>query len=203
MALGEKEKKQLMYLITALPVLLCVAYYMLMFQGDSERLTNMRGRIDTMQAKVDAAKADLAKGTVEGARARVAAYMTQLTLLRKLVPSANDVPNLIDDISNRAKRRGVSIAKFSPLTTESVPPFEVHKYSYTVFGHYDEVAAFLTDVASLPRIMVAYDVKVEQAKQAAIKSFADTSGALLEVSFELKTFVKVQPDSVVAGGTGQ
>src|SRR6185295_4671561 len=98
MAIGEKEKKQLMYLGIAVPVLAAVAYYMLMFQPDSDRLTNMRSRIDTMQAKIDTAKADLAKGTVEASRARVAAYMRQLTMLRRLVPAANDVPNLIDDI---------------------------------------------------------------------------------------------------------
>jgi len=83
----------------------------------------------------------------------------------------------------------------------------VHKYEYTVFGHYDEVAAFLSDVASLTRIMVPVDVKVDQAKQPAMKAFADTSGALLEVSFELRTFVKPQAagDSATAsaGTSGQ
>lgn len=205
MAIGEKEKKQLMYLGIAVPVLAAVAYYMLLFQPDSDRLTNMRSRIDTMQAKIDTAKADLAKGTVEASRARVAAYMRQLTMLRKLVPAANDVPNLIDDISNRAKRRGIAIAKFTPGTVEPGTPFEVHKYSYTVFGHYDEIAAFLSDVASLTRIMVPVDVKVDQAKQTAMKAYADTSGALLEVSFELRTFVKPQSadTGAAAGSTGQ
>jgi Tfp pilus assembly protein PilO len=201
MALGEKAKKQVMYLVTALPVLAAVAYYMLMFQPDSDRLGAMRSAIDTMNIKIESAKADLAKGTVEGARARVNAYLNQLTLLRKLVPAANDVPNLIDDISNRAKRRGVQIAKFTPGAVDQVPPFEVHKYAYTVFGHYDEVAGFLSDVASLQRIMVPYDLKIDQAKQVAMKAYADTSGGLLEVSFELRTFVKVGADSGSASGT--
>lgn len=204
MALGEKERKQLMYLATAVPVLAAVAYYLLMWQPDAERLSTMRARIDTMNAKIEGAKADLAKGTVESARQKVAAYQAQLGLLRTLVPAANDVPNLIDDISNRAKRRGVDIASFTPGTVEQSPPFEVHRYAYTVFGHYDEIAGFLSDVSSLPRIMVPYDLKIDQAKPAAMKAYADTTGALLEVSFELRTFVKPQSatDSTATGSSG-
>jgi type IV pilus assembly protein PilO len=199
MALGEKEKKQLLILAIILAVAGGGAYYMLWWQPGSDELTAMHASIDSMQVKVDSAKADLARGTVESLRQRVDAYQGQLGLLRRLVPSGNDVPNLIDDVSNRAKRRGVGIAKFTPGTADPNPPFQVFKYAYSVFGHYDEISGFLSDVASLPRIMVPYDIKIDAAKQAAMRAYGDTTGALLEMSFSIKTFVKPQAADSAAG----
>jgi type IV pilus assembly protein PilO len=203
MALPEKEKKQLMILLIIAALGGGGAYYMLWWQPHAETLTTAVATADSMQLKVDSAKAQLARGSVEALRQKVADMEGTLGLMRRLVPSGNDVPNLIDDISNRAKRRGVAIASFTPRNTEEAPPFQIYKYGYTVFGHYDDVAAFLSDVASLPRIMVPYDVKLEPAKSPAMKAYADTTGALLEVSFEVRTFVKAgTSDSTATAASG-
>ena len=192
MALGEKQKQQLLILVIIIAVASGAAYFMLWWQPSGETLDAMHASIDSAQVKIDAAKADLALGTVEGLRQRVDAYQGQLGLLRRLVPSGNDVPNLIDDVSNRAKRRNVGIAKFTPWPGDQAPPFQTFKYSYTVFGRFDDVSGFLSDVASLPRIMVPYDIKIDAAKQPSMKAYGDTTGALLEVSFSIRTFVKPQ-----------
>ena len=91
-------------------------------------------------------------------------YRGSLGLLRRLVPERNEVPNLLDDISSRSKIRGVTLSQVVPLPVEAGPaPFDTYKYNMSVIGHYDQIGQFLADVASLQRIIVPYDVKLDQA----------------------------------------
>src|SRR6478736_10292908 len=117
--------------------------------------------INTFQAKIDSAKAELAKGSVEDLRRRLEGYRTSLDLLRRLVPEQNEVPNLLDDITTRAKFRGVEVAAFSPGAISPGPePFSTHRWELRVYGHYDQVGEFLSDIASLPRIVVPVELKL-------------------------------------------
>src|SRR5437867_8956380 len=60
---------------------------------------------DSLERIVAAAKADLASGSIEDLRRRVEEYQGSLELMRRLVPDRNEVPTLIDDISDRKSTR--------------------------------------------------------------------------------------------------
>jgi len=201
MALGVKERQQLLGLAIFLAVVGAVAFWMYWRTPKEAELATLRVRYDSLETRVEAAKKDLASGTVEALRRRVREYEANVRLMRLLVPSGAEVPSLIDDVSARAKRRGVEIAEITPLPPEGGQPFQTYKYRLGVVGHYDDVAEFLSDVASLRRIMVPYDVAIGRASQAAIKAYSDTSGSLTQVTFQLRTFVKqLTPADTLAGG---
>ncbi|MBI3982312.1 MAG: type 4a pilus biogenesis protein PilO [Gemmatimonadetes bacterium] len=205
MALGEKEKKQLLGLAAFAAVVAVVAFWMYWRAPRVAEAGEMRVRVDSLQARVDSAKRDLASGTVEQLRQRVREYEASLRVMRQLVPTGAEVPSLIDDVNARAKRRGVDIGDFAPQAVEPGTPFETHRYQFAVLGHYDEIGEFLSDVASLSRIMVPYEITVNRANETVAQTFQDTSGALLQVNFKLRTFVKpgaaaAPADSVPGGG---
>ncbi len=160
-------------------------------EAGKERITVIRDSIQILQSQTDSAKRDLAKGTAEDLRRRLGGYRASLQLLRRLVPERNEVPNLLDDISTRAKIRGVNFAKFVPLPVEPGPsPFDTYKYDLAVQGRYDQIGEFLSDVASLQRIMVPFDLSLVVANQTSARALGDTSGALLEARFQIRTYVK-------------
>jgi len=85
----------------------------------------------------------------------------------------------------------VVLSQVVPLPVESGPaPFDTYKYNMSVIGHYDQIGAFMADVASLQRIIVPYDLSVAAASPGAAKALSDTSGALLEAKFQVRTYVK-------------
>jgi type IV pilus assembly protein PilO len=128
---------------------------------------------------------------VEDLRRRLDVYRASLGVLRRLVPDRNEVPNLLDDISTRAKVRGVNLSNIVPLPVEAGPaPFDTHKYKVSVLGHYDQIGEFMADIASLQRIIVPFDVSVAAAPAPAAKALGDSTGALLEAKFQIRTFVK-------------
>src|SRR5256885_1098250 len=110
--------------------------------------------------------------------------------MRRLVPEKNEVPALIDDISTKAKIRGVTIGRLEPLAVEAGAPFDTYKYRLEIIGHYDQLGEFMSDIASLNRIIVPQDVILKPAQQQAMHFLADTLGALLEAQFAIRTFVK-------------
>ena len=162
----------------------------------------MRDTIARLQAATDSAKRELARGTVEDLRKRLETYRGSLALLRRLVPERNEVPNLLDDISSRSKIRGVTLSQVVPLPVEAGPaPFDTYKYNMSVIGRYDQIGQFLADVASLQRIIVPYDLSLDQAQTTAAKALGDTSGSLLEAKFQVRTFVKSSSPEGQASGS--
>ena len=167
-----------------------------------ERVVAMRDTIAQLQASTDSAKRELARGTVEDLRKRLDTYRGSLALLRRLVPERNEVPNLLDDISSRSRIRGVTLSQVVPMPVQPGPvPFDTYKYNMSVIGRYDQIGQFLADVASLQRIIVPYDLTLDQANTAAAKALGDTTGALLEAKFQVRTFVKSPTPEGQASGS--
>lgn len=190
MAMAAKERKQLMGLLIALPLLGIVGFWMYVHKPQALETADLERHADSLQVQVDSDKRDLKAGTVEALRQRIATYEGSLRLMRRLVPTDAEVTNMIDDISNRAKLRNITINEISPLGTEPDGRFQVAKYKLEVVGHYDDIGGFLSDIASLPRIMVPDHLALKAVPPAQAKSFGDTTGALLLASLELRTFVK-------------
>ena len=152
MAMDPKQRQQLLGLAIFLAVVAIVGFWMYWRTPKTAEMAGLRVRIDSLQARVDSARRDLASGTVEALRQRVRDFEASLGIMRTLVPTGAEVPSLIDDVSARAKRRGVEIAEITPMSPEIGKPFDAHRYRLAVVGHYDEIGEFLADVAALRRI---------------------------------------------------
>lgn len=170
--------------------------------GTRERIVAMRDTITKFEAATDSAKKELARGTVADVRKRLETYRASLVMLRRLVPERNEVPNLLDDISTRGKIRGVTLSQVVPQPVEPGPaPFDTYKYNMSVIGRYDQIGQFLADVASLQRIIVPYDVTVAAATSTTAKVLGDSTDALLEAKFQVRTYVKSPSSEGEASGS--
>src|SRR5215203_2967301 len=170
--------------------------------GTRERIVAMRDTIVKFEAATDSAKKELARGTVADVRKRLETYRASLVMLRRLVPERNEVPNLLDDISTRSKIRGVTLSQVVPQPVEPGPaPFDTYTYNMSVIGKYDQIGQFMADVASLQRIIVPYNLSVAAANATSAKALGDSTGALLEARFQIRTYVKSPTQEGGASGT--
>jgi|SRR2546421_2399123 len=198
MALGipTDQRGQIMALLVLVALAGGYFFWTKVHKPNSAKISAAHAEADSLERIVAAAKADLANGSIEDLRRRVEEYRGSLELMRRLVPERNEVPTLIDDISTKAKVRGVTLGKIQPLSPEPGSPFDTYRYRLEVYGHYDQIGEYLADIASLPRIVVPQDVELSAASPAAQKLLGDTLGALLLAEFSIRTFVKA------AGGGG-
>jgi type IV pilus assembly protein PilO len=167
-----------------------------------EHVAAVRDTIGRFEAATDSAKKELARGSVADVRKRLETYRSSLLLLRRLVPERNEVPNLLDDISTRSKIRGVTLSQVVPQPVSPGPaPFDTYSYNMSVIGRYDQIGQFMADVASLQRIIVPYDLTIAVANSQAAKVLGDTTGALLEAKFQIRTYVKSPNSEGESSGT--
>ncbi|MGH7645769.1 MAG: type 4a pilus biogenesis protein PilO [Gemmatimonadales bacterium] len=199
--LPSDQRSQTMFVLVVLALAGGYFFWSYVHAPVRTRMAEAREQIRTTDSIVRQAKAELAAGTVEGLRRKVDQYRAMVALLRRLVPERNEVAALIDDISNRAKVRGITIGTMTPLAIEVGTPFDTHRYRLDVYGRYDQIGEFFTDIASLPRIVVPYQVTLKSASSTTQRFVGDTLGSLLEVSFMIRTFVKTPaPATGQAGG---
>lgn len=170
-------------------------------QARKAHVVALQDTLSAILAQTDSAKRELAKGTAEDLRKELDSHRASLALLRQMVPERNEVPNLLDAISTRAKIRGVNLSQVVPLAEQAGPaPFNTFTYNMSVLGHYDEIGEFLSDIASLPRIIVPQGVTMAPAAAGSAKVLGDTTGALLEAKFQIRTFVKsAEPEGATSG----
>jgi Tfp pilus assembly protein PilO len=160
-------------------------------KASRDRANMLQDSLAMLTASTDSVKRDLARGSVEELKQKTEAYRGTLDNLRQLVPASGEVPGLIDAITTRAKIRGVTVAALQPQPVEPGPaPFDTHRYRVAVIGRYDQVGEFLTDIANLRRIIVPLDVQLVAANAGTARALGDTSAAMLEARFVMKTFVK-------------
>src|SRR2546422_11150417 len=191
--LPQDRQSQVMLLIFVAALAAAYFFWTDWAQPTAAKISAANSETDSLQVIIDRAKQALASGTVEDLRRKVEQYQALLGVMRRLVPEKNEVPALIDDISTKSKVRGVTIGRFEPLAVEPGQPFDTYRYRLEILGHYDELGELLSDIASLPRIVVPQEGILKPAQQQAQKVLSDTVGALLEAQFSIRTFVKAPP----------
>jgi type IV pilus assembly protein PilO len=165
------------------------------------RRDSLQRALDSIQTQVRNAQRDVRAGAVAQLERALAEYRASLDLMRQLVPASEEVPNLLDDVSSRAKVRGANVVNFVPQALENGTPFDNMRVRVTVTGDYDAIGEFLSDVASLQRIIVPQEVQITRVSGPA----ADTTQRerqLLQASFQIRTYVKPQVQDVPAPAAG-
>src|SRR5256886_9113737 len=162
--LPQDRQSQVMLLITMLMAGLGWAFWTYWEQPTGQQIEATRVEIDSLQRIIDRARTDLASGTVEDLRRKVEQYSALLGVMRQLVPEKNEVPALIDDISTKAKLRGVTIGRLEPLAVEAGAPFDTYQNPPGIIRHYDQLGEFLSDISSPRRIILAPDGVLQAAQ---------------------------------------
>lgn len=203
MAMTAKDRQTLLVVTVIVAIAGGVLFWMYWRGPAIQQQTELRIRNDSLKGVVDSAISDLAQGTVESIRQRVKDFEVTLDRMSQLVPTGgSEVATLIDNISDRAKRNGVRVAEFNPLTVETGETFDIHRYRWTVHGYYNDLGVLMSDIAGLPRIMVPYDLSLTLATAANQRSFGDTTGAVVQARFQIRTYVKRQSQPAPGGSGG-
>lgn len=154
------QREQMLAFVGILGLLGGFAYWNWVYSPGAAEVAVKAAHVDTLEKENQQSKAALAKGTVDQLRAEAKMYADNLELMRRLVPASNEVPALLDQVSNAARRVGLDIGSAEPLGMEEGYDFSTFKYKLTVGGTYHGIAEFLTNTASLPRIIAPTNISL-------------------------------------------
>lgn len=168
--------------------------------GDSAQV--LQNKIDSLNTLVNDAKRTLAAGELPKLERALANYQSTLDMMRRLVPVSTEIPDLLDDITSRARMRGAEVTSFTPqYPPESGFPFDTQRARFAVTGEYDEIGELLSDIASLSRIIVPYDLRLERVAGGGATGgdSTRTQANALRATFQIRTYVRTQVDSSMVG----
>ena len=102
--LPTSQRDQLLLAVGILMVIAAGAYWYFVDDPQNTDLKTKVAHIDSLNAQNQRAKAQLARGSVAKIKAEADSMRANLELLRTLVPAGSEVPALIDQVSNAARR---------------------------------------------------------------------------------------------------
>jgi type IV pilus assembly protein PilO len=147
-------------LVGLLAVGLAVLYQQMHWTPENDRLNAVEFRLSTLDSLNRIARLEYATGSATKMQQEGDAYARELLVLRRLVPTESEVPALLASISTAARRAGLELVDIQPDGVTNGNSFDTYKYKLGVTGPYHKIAAFLTNIGSLPRIVSPINVNL-------------------------------------------
>ena len=178
--------------VAVLFLALAGVYAYLVYLPKNAELALLDERVEALQELNDKAKREMAKGSADELRAQAQQYRANLDLMRQLVPTGNEVPALLEQVSTAARRVGLDISEVNPEPVIPGEQFDTYRYQINVIGDYHALGEFLANVGSLTRIVAPINVNVSTTtgtrapKGGRVASKKDVP---LELKFQIQTYV--------------
>jgi type IV pilus assembly protein PilO len=189
---GQREQGLLILCIAAIASI--GLYWNFVYSKNSADIDLRRAHEESLVTMNQKAKMEMAKGNVNEIRRELANYQQNLMLIRGLVPSGNEVPSLLEQISTAARRVGLDVATVDPQPVVEGENYDTYRYTMSVLGGYHELAEFLANVGNLTRIVLPMNITLTMpTATAAIQSHQKEGEAVIEAKFQLQTFVTKTP----------
>jgi type IV pilus assembly protein PilO len=168
-------------------VALIIAVPFKMYWVDVKNAENdvVRDRLESLDLQNRQAGVILARGGGD-LEERMALYERHVERLEQLIPGQEEVAALLDDIQRRARAVSVDVLNLDPEPTESAGPYNRTGYQMTVVGEYHSVGRFLTDIASLSRIVTPVQVDLSPFANPDSKPKMESP---VQASFRIETYV--------------
>jgi type IV pilus assembly protein PilO len=191
------KREQSLVAVILFAVGLSVLFYMYVFTPKNETIAEQTAHVEALAAANQKAANELKAGNLRQLKEDATRYSENLAVMRQLVPTVNEVPGLLEQVSNSARRVGLDIAGVTPQPVSSGGEgYDAHRYRLLVKGGYNNMSEFLTNVGSLPRIVNPTNLKMKLADGAAAAAAQPTnrrrmpaSEALIMTEFDIETYV--------------
>jgi type IV pilus assembly protein PilO len=195
--LPTEPRKQVMLFISIISIAVAALFYQFVYVPKQIEIAALRDHVEALDATNHKVQAELSRGSVNELLAQAKMYAGNLELMRRLVPTGNEVPALLEQVSTAARRVDLDLSSVVPEPVVAGDEFDTYRYRMTVNGSYHALAEFLTNVGSLPRIIAPVNVKLAPStNQAAVAKARKQKGeAVITSDFEIQTYVAKAGDA--------
>ena len=201
MALGlpDDPAQQRRLLIGLVPLLALFGYWYALHGNYVEEHESMTTRLENLETRTTQARMRAPQS--RQLEEQLVKFEQHIERLEQLVPRGEEVSRLLNQISEEADQIGVSVARFSPASTNEGAHYNRRTFEMTVHGTYHEIARFLTEIGSLPRIITPINLSVIPYNMQ--RTRGGRAQQVLEASFVIETYVLPEPQAAgQGGGTG-
>jgi len=202
MALGANltKRDQILISVSVITIMIAGAYGYFLYMPKRGEIAAIQEHVDSLDKKNQQAAADVANNSIPKLQAQALEYEASLKVLQQLVPTTNEVPALLENVSTAARRVGLDLASVEPMPVLTGEQFDTYRYRVSVKGGYNALAGFLTNVGSLNRIVAPVALDLKEASPADKKKARPKNGeSTLDTDFQIQTYIAHSPTPGAAG----
>ena len=203
--LPSSQRNQVLLILIILALGATYAFYTFRWVPVNEQLQVIQDHVDSLDVWNRKAQAETAKNDEKTLLQQAARSEQSLEIMRQLVPTGNEVPTLLEQVSTAARRVGLDVGEIQPQPVTPGDQFDTYRYSLKVMGDYHSIAEFLTNVGSLKRIITPVNLKLSLPGnvQQANKLKRRKDDAIIVVNFDIQTYVaKAAPAPTASASNG-
>lgn len=186
--LPQNPRDQKLLILGLLAVGLGAAYQQLVWSPKNNDLQAIEVRLDTLDSLNKLSKIEVARGSATKMKTEADAFGRELEVLRRLVPTENEVPALLESVSTAARRAGLELADVQPDGVVNGDQFDTYRYKIGVTGPWHQVAEFLGNVGSMPRIVSPINLTLTASSRQGERR-AKKNEQFLDAKFGIQTYV--------------
>ncbi|WP_449467597.1 type 4a pilus biogenesis protein PilO [Stenotrophomonas humi] len=182
--IGNWPQKAKMVFCAFLTLLIVVLSYLLVVRGQTNDLESLESKEVTLRAEFEREQQRAAN--LEPLKQQLAQMEQVLQQMLRQLPSKTEMPDLIIDVSQTALSSGLNNELFQP-GAESLKEFYAEKpIALRLVGGYHQFGAFVSGVASLPRVVILtmHDINLKPRDPKGVIA----RGGALELSGTVKTY---------------
>src|SRR5215831_12620478 len=187
--LPHNPRDQRLLIVTLLAVGLGAVYQQLIWTPKNQELNALATRLDTLDTLNRVAKAEVAKGSGTKMKQEADELARELRMLRGIVPTENEVPQLLESVSTAARHAGLEISDVAPDGILKGEQYDTYKYKIGVTGPYHQVSRLLTNIGTLRRIVAPINVTLLPSSRSNAETKARKGDQLLEAKFGIQAYV--------------
>lgn len=191
MAIFKSERDKVLSLVIIAAIASVYAFYTFRWTPVNQTLQAAQEHVDSLDAWNRKAQNEMSKNSEKALLQQTARSAQSLQVMRQLVPTGNEVPTLLEQVSTAARRVGLDVSDIQPQPVVPGDQFDTYRYSLKILGDYHSVAEFLTNVGSLTRIITPVNVKLlpPANPQFAAKLKRRKDDAIIQANFDIQTYV--------------
>ena len=148
-------------------------------EGLERQETELRAEFETKQGRA---------ANLEPLKQQLAQMEQQLQQMLRQLPSKTEMPDLIVDISQTALATGISNELFQPGPEQPKEFYAEKPIALRMVGTYHQFGAFVSGVASLPRVVIMTMHDISLKPRDAGKDGKITGNSALELAGTVKTY---------------
>lgn len=167
-------------------------YYSLVYKKQAEEIAILQARYDRIEQHVNRVKMRIERENIEDLKAELSSLENQLKVLERLLPRAEEVPDLLEMVERKGIRTGINAILFEPKGFEDGGQYREQIYKVSVRGGYHSIGTFLSRIGGSSRV-----VKTSKMVLVPHKTDGGRGERSVVANFELSTFILPE------GGSGK
>lgn len=185
--LPTNQRDQVLLAVGVIMILGAGAYWYFVDTPQRTAFASKVAHIDTLNASNQRARAQLARGNVAQIKAEADSLRANLDVMRMLVPAGNEVPALIEQVSNAVRRVRLELAGIDPQPPIEGEMFDTYRYKVKLNGGYHEIGEALANIASLNRVVAPINLSLQLSPAIPVRPVPGRQH--LAATFDIQTYV--------------